>query len=151
MLKHSDVILLVLDGNDITQDDDKIYEIVKNENLIVAQNKCDKTEKVDKRADICISALTKQNLDELKDLLYQKTVGGGIDLNGDFLCEERHFNALAKANDKFKQALMNIDLVPLDILSIDIKDGWDALGEISGKTATEDIINNIFSKFCVGK
>ena len=48
-------------------------------------------------------------------------------------------------------ALENINAVPLDILSIDIKDGWDALGEISGKTATEEIIDNIFSKFCVGK
>ena len=107
-------------------------------------------EKID-IADICISALKKKNLDQLKQLLVQKTVGSGLDLNGDFLCEERHFNALVVANDKFNQALINIDLVPLDILSIDIKDGWDALGEISGKTATEDIINNIFSKFCVGK
>ena len=40
---------------------------------------------------------------------------------------------------------------PLDIVAIDIKDGWDALGEISGKTATEEIINDIFSRFCVGK
>ncbi len=151
VLKQSDVILLVLDGNDLTQDDDKIYDIVKGENLIVAQNKSDKTDKVDDRADICISALKRENLDRLKELLYQKTIGDGIDLNGDFLCEERHFDALNKANDKFKQALNNIDIVPLDILSIDVKDGWDALGEISGKTATEDIINNIFSKFCVGK
>ena len=42
-------------------------------------------------------------------------------------------------------------MVTLDLLAIDIKDGWDALGEISGKTATEEIIDNIFSKFCVGK
>ena len=48
-------------------------------------------------------------------------------------------------------ALTNIGSVPLDILAIDVKDGWDALGEISGRTATEDIINDIFSKFCVGK
>ena len=151
ILKQSDVILFILDGQDISTEDDKIYQFVKNENLIVAQNKCDLTEKTDKRADVCISALKKQNLDKLKELLYQKTIGSGIDLNGDFLCEERHFDALNRASDKFNQALANIDTVPLDILSIDVKDGWDALGEISGKTATEDIINNIFSKFCVGK
>ena len=51
----------------------------------------------------------------------------------------------------FVFALSSIGSVSLDVLSIDIKDGWDALGEISGKTATEEIINNIFSKFCVGK
>jgi tRNA modification GTPase len=74
-----------------------------------------------------------------------------VDLNGDFLCEERHFNALCKAKEKLSFALTNIGAVPLDILAIDVKDGWDALGEISGRTATEDIINDIFSKFCVGK
>ena len=67
------------------------------------------------------------------------------------MCEERHFDALNRASDKLNQALQGIDIVPLDILAIDIKDGWDALGEISGKTATEQIIDNIFSKFCVGK
>ena len=72
-------------------------------------------------------------------------------MNGDFLCEERHFNALSVAKEKFNFALNTIGSVSLDILAIDIKDGWDALGEISGKTATEEIINDIFSKFCVGK
>ncbi|MBE7081575.1 MAG: tRNA uridine-5-carboxymethylaminomethyl(34) synthesis GTPase MnmE [Clostridiales bacterium] len=151
ILKESDVILFVVDGASIDEDDQKIYEFIKGQNAIVAQNKVDKYGKKCDFADICISALKKQNLDKLKELLYQKTIGSGIDLNGDFLCEERHYEALSRAKEKLTQALNNIDKVPLDILSIDIKDGWDALGEISGKTATEDIINNIFSKFCVGK
>ena len=46
---------------------------------------------------------------------------------------------------------MQIDTMPLDLVSIDVKSAWDSLGEITGKTATEEIINNIFSKFCVGK
>ena len=151
ILNESDVILLVVDASDFDEQDKAIYQIVKDKNVIVAQNKLDKLDKKLDVADICISALKKQNLQELKKLLLDKTVCSGMDLNGDFLCEERHFNALCVANQKFKSALENIDIVPLDILSIDIKDGWDALGEISGKTATEDIINNIFSKFCVGK
>ena len=85
------------------------------------------------------------------ELLFEKTIGSGVDLNGDFLCEERHFGALTRAKEKFVSALSVIDKVSLDILAIDLKDGWDALGEISGKTATEDIVNEIFSKFCVGK
>ena len=64
---------------------------------------------------------------------------------------ERHFDAISRAKQKLETALNAIDCVTLDILAIDIKDGWDALGEISGKTATEEIIDNIFSKFCVGK
>ena len=59
--------------------------------------------------------------------------------------------ALTRAKEKLVAAKNAVGLVTLDILAIDIKDGWDALGEISGRTATEDIINDIFAKFCVGK
>ena len=151
ILDESDVILFVLDGSEITVDDDAIYDIVKDKNVIVAVNKTDKCDAKYERADVYVSALKKQNIDQLKQLLYDRTVGGGLDLNGDFLCEERHYHALKKAEEKLLSAKNNLGAVPLDILAIDIKDGWDALGEISGKTATEDIINDIFSKFCVGK
>jgi tRNA modification GTPase len=151
VLEESDVLLLVLDGGDITDADNQIYESVKDKNLVVALNKTDKEYDKTVKADVLISAKNKDNLDQLKQVLYQKTVGSGIDLNGDFLCEERHYQALLRAKEKLAAALSAIGIVTLDILAIDIKDGWDALGEISGKTATEDIINDIFSKFCVGK
>ncbi len=150
-LDESDLVLLVLDGSDITGDDRQILELIKDKNYVVAVNKTDKGEFKFDGADIYVSALTQQNLTELKELLYNKSVGSGIDLNGDFLCEERHFNALTRAKEKLISAKLAIGNVPLDMLAIDIKDGWDALGEISGKTATEEIINDIFSKFCVGK
>lgn len=151
VLEESDVLLLVLDGGDITDADNQIYESVKDKNFVVALNKTDKEYDKTVKADVLISAKNKDNLDKLKQVLYQKTVGSGIDLNGDFLCEERHYQALLRAKEKLAAALSAIGIVTLDILAIDIKDGWDALGEISGKTATEDIINDIFSKFCVGK
>ena len=151
ILDQSDLILFVMDGGDITQDDDQIYSLVKDKNLVVAVNKTDKSNVKDDRADVYVSALKKDNIDLLKKTLYEKTALSGMDLNGDFLCEERHFQALNKAKEKLISALNGIGIMSLDILAIDIKDGWDALGEISGRTATEDIINNIFAKFCVGK
>ena len=151
VLEESDLILFVLDSSDIDSEDESIYSLVKDKNLLVAMNKTDKSNTKDDRADIYISALKKDNLENLKSLIYDKTISNGIDLNGDFLCEERHFNALSRAKDKFIMALNGIGKVSLDILAIDIKDGWDALGEISGRTANEDIITNIFKKFCVGK
>ena len=151
VLDESDVVLFVLDGGHVTDDDEKIYDEVKDKNLIVAVNKIDEDYVKDERADVYVSALKKDNIEELKSLICSRAIGGGIDLNGDFLCEERHFDALNRAKEKFVAAKSGIGAVTLDILAIDIKDGWDALGEISGKTATEDIINNIFSKFCVGK
>ena len=151
VLEESDLLLFVLDGSDITDADDEIYSLIKDKNHIVAVNKTDKIDIKDNRADIYVSAKTGESLDELKDLIYEKSVGSGLDLNGDFLCEERHFVALNRAKEKLEFARTMIGSVPLDILAIDVKDGWDALGEISGKTATEEIINDIFSKFCVGK
>ena len=150
-LDNSDLILLVLDAGDMCEEDEEIFSLVKDKNLVVAVNKTDKCDKKDQRADIYVSAKEKTNIEQLKELIYQKTIGSGVDLNGDFLCEERHFNALKRAKAKLQEALSSIGKVSLDILAIDIKDGWDALGEISGRTATEDIINDIFSKFCVGK
>ncbi len=150
-LDESDLVVFVLDGGDITGADEQILKLVRDKNCIIAVNKTDKGKFEYDGADIYVSAKTGENLAELKDLIYNKSVGNGIDLNGDFLCEERHFNALNRAKEKLLSARLVIGLVPLDMLAIDIKDGWDALGEISGKTATEEIINDIFSKFCVGK
>ena len=151
VLEESDLILFVLDGSAVNEEDENIYSLVKDKNLLFAVNKTDKSDYTDDRADIYVSALKKSNIEELKQMIFDKTVGSGIDLNGDFLCEERHYAALCRAKEKLTAGLNGIGLVPLDILAIDLKDGWDALGEISGRTATEDIINDIFSKFCVGK
>lgn len=151
VLKESDLILFIVDASDYDQTDLEIFELVKDKNSIVVQNKSDKKlERLD-IADVVVSALMKENIDQLRTLIYNKSIGNGVDLNGDFLCEERHYDALVRAQNKLNEAINNADTVTLDLLSIDIKDAWDALGEISGKTATEDIINNIFSKFCVGK
>ena len=72
-------------------------------------------------------------------------------MNGDFLTEERHFIALKTAKEKLQNVIDCADKYPSDVLAIDVKDAWSYLGEISGKTANEEIINTIFSKFCVGK
>lgn len=147
----ADLVIFVVDGSDISSDDEEIYKEIKGKNLLVVLNKSDKGEFSYEKADIKVSAKEKINLDELKELIYNKTIGNGIDLNGDFICEERHFEALKKAYESLSYALSSVNTLPLDLLSVDVKNGWDALGEISGKTASEEIIDNIFSKFCVGK
>ena len=151
ILDESDLVLFVMASDDVTDEDKEIYSLVKDKNLLTVINKTDKSDKKYDIADLYVSALTKQNIDHLRKAIMQKSIGEGIDLSGDFLCEERHFYALNDAKSRLTDALNALSSVPLDILAIDVKAGWDALGEISGKTATEEIINNIFSKFCVGK
>lgn len=150
VLLSCDIVLFILDGGDISELDEEIYSLVKDKNLITVINKTDLTYKKDKRANIYVSAKTGDNIEALKDAIYNATIGN-VDVSSDFICEERHYNALLKAKDSITSAINNVDNVSLDILSIDVKNGWDALGEITGKTATEEIIDNIFSKFCVGK
>ena len=89
-------------------------------------------------------------MENLKELLYERTVGT-VDTSADYLCEERHLAALKATQASLVSALNALGKEPLDILSIDVKAAWEKLGEITGKTATEEIISNIFSKFCVGK
>ena len=148
---QSDLVLFIVDANDVTQEDELIYNQIKDKNHLFVVNKIDKNNFKDDRAHVYLSALTKNGIEQLKQAVYSKTVEDGIDLNGDFLCEERHHQALSRASEKLGNAIVAMGNVPLDLLAIDLKEGWDALGEISGKTATEEIINNIFSKFCVGK
>ena len=151
ILDECDLVVFIADACDFNSEDEKILSLVKDKNLLFVINKTDVSEFKDERADLYISALNKTNIEELSKAIFEKTIGNGIDVNGDFLCEERHFEALSRAKEKLQLALNAIELVTLDLLAIDVKDAWDALGEISGKTATEEIINNIFAKFCVGK
>ena len=68
-----------------------------------------------------------------------------------YIIEERHYSALQRANEALKSVIANAEGLSLDMLSIDLKEAWDALGEITGETANEKIISTVFEKFCVGK
>lgn len=149
-VKECDALLFVADAGDITEEDEKIYASVKDKNVIFVVNKTDLSDEKDERADVYISAASGENVEELKKMLYERFVGK-VDTNADYLCEERHLAALSEARDKISSALSVLGKEPLDILAIDVRAAWQSLGEITGKTATEEIINNIFSKFCVGK
>lgn len=147
--RQCDLVLFVADSEKLVQEEKKIYDEYKEKCLFVV-NKIDLGVGNHKNADIFVSAKMGDNIEKLKELIYDKSVGK-VDLNGDYLCEERHYDALKNAREKLVCAINVIDKEPLDVIAIDIKAAWEKLGEITGKTATEEIINNIFSKFCVGK
>ena len=67
------------------------------------------------------------------------------------ITNERHKDALERANDALLRAISNINEDSLDLVSIDIKEAYINIGEITGNTTSEDIIDSIFSKFCLGK
>ena len=151
VLNTADIVLVVLDGSgELTNQDKEILKLTENFNRIIAYNKKDVY--VSKNYALEVSAKTGENVDKVKELLYQKAFDNGIDNNAELITEERHLKALERARDYLYASLSGIDdCVPLDIVSEDVKSVWDSLGEITGKTASEEIIDEIFSKFCVGK
>ncbi len=99
--------------------------------------------------DINVSARTGEGIEELKNLLVERcggTISGGL-----FLLEARHYAAAERAYGHVKSALSSVKTLPPELYAEDIRRAWEALGEISGETATEAIITEIFEKFCVGK
>lgn len=100
--------------------------------------------------DIAVSAKTGAGLEELRRALAEK---GGCEQSAEkaYIVEERHYDALKRAAEAVENAAAGIGAVTLDLISVDLKDVWDILGEITGETASEEIISTVFEKFCVGK
>lgn len=148
----ADVVVFVADLiSGINEEDARILQMVKDKPVIKVINKTDITkDETPTDADVQTSAVTGEGILKLKELLYEKSFG---DRSEDmaFLIEERHFDALTRTKQYVQSAIIACQSQPLDLISIDVKMAWDALGEITGETATEAIIEEIFAKFCVGK
>ncbi len=154
IIKSADVAVFVADMSPkggIDEEDIRVLEMVKGKPLIKVLNKSDITrDETETDADVHTSAVTGEGIVKLKQLLYEKGVGARSE-DAAFLIEERHFDALKRAQESLQKAIAACEFAPLDLIGIDVKEGWDALGEITGETATEAIIQEIFEKFCVGK
>jgi tRNA modification GTPase len=113
-------------------------------------NKCDIFRPSGDVYDVLVSAKTGEGIDALKSILSKITVGETA-LDSAYIIEKRHYMAIERAISCLESAISNMLSFSVDILAIDLKDSWDALGEITGETANEEIINTVFEKFCVGK
>ncbi len=151
ILKSADVVVAVLDGSEeLSSQDNEILNSVKQLNYLIVYNKSDLYNGI--KEGVTISAKTGAGIGDFKTALYEKAFAGGIDKNAELIVHERHLKALEKAKENVLSALSSIELgVPLDLVAEDVKAVWDALGEITGTTASEEIISEIFAKFCVGK
>ena len=153
IVRSADVVVFVADSSrGVDEEDARVLELVQGKPLIKIINKIDLTrDETPSDADVMTSAVTGEGINRLKELLYEKSFGTARSEDGAFLIEERHFNALSRAYESILKAIAACGVQPLDLIGIDVKETWDALGEITGETATEAIIEEIFAKFCVGK
>ena len=101
---------------------------------------------------ICISALTGENVDALLGDIRAAVCADDSNAEGVTITSERHFKLLSEARASLADAIAQIGAgVDLDCMSIDLRGAWESLGSITGEALTEDIVDRIFSKFCLGK
>lgn len=153
LIEGADLVLFILDSSaPFTAEDEAVYAAVSDKKRLTVYNKTDIADGGGEPvpADIRVSAKTGENIPLLREKMFELCMEG-YDSDAQFLIEERHYNALSRAEGEMRQALELCGRVPLDLLGIHLKGAWEALGEISGETANESIIDEIFAKFCVGK
>ena len=152
IIRSADIAVFVVDFTiGVDEEDARVLQLLKGKPIIKVVNKADiLKDETASDADVYTSALTGEGIEKLKRLLYEKSFGDRSE-DAAFLIEKRHFDALTRAKESLLRAILACGMQPLDIIGIDVKAAWDALGEITGETATEAIIEEIFSKFCVGK
>lgn len=152
IIDTADIVLYVVDGAvGITDEDKKLLDELRKKDRFIVINKCDILADDGLCGDVILSAKRGDNLDRLYELLSDKVGSDDMNFDGDFLTEQRHYEAITDAAHCIDKALYTLDNYPLEVVATDVKEAWVLLGKISGETCDEDILNEIFSKFCVGK
>lgn len=161
ILQEADLILFVIDGSrELDEEDLKIYDSIQSDNVIGILNKID----VEKIADISkltkikkwieISAMKNIGIDEMEEKIYRHIISENIEDSSQKLTitNVRHKSALEKTKQSVENMFETIDGgLPMDLLAVDIKGALDSLSEITGEISSEDLLDHIFSNFCVGK
>ena len=151
-INTADIILLILDGSqELTLEDKKNIELVKDKNVIYITNKSDLKNKLKLENSLLVSAKDNKNIDKIKDEIYNKVINKKIMAQDIILTNKRHVSLVKEAYNNIINALNNIDNVTLDCIALDIKNAWLNLGAITGQIADEQILDQIFSRFCLGK
>ncbi len=161
--EEADLIIAIFDSSkELTEEDLEILRLIKNKQSIILLNKTDLNSVIiedDERLKnvtkniLKISALNKTGIEELYEKILQMFNLNEINFDNEILITNiRHKNIISNALENVKKANEALNLnMPIDIVTIYIKDILEDLGEITGEVVSEDVINEIFSKFCLGK
>ena len=149
ILNESDIVLKISDDSNICNiSTEQPYINVFNKSDIIDEKKIKDQFASDY---ILVSAKNNENIDALKQLIFDKTILKKIDSNKLYLTNARHISAVKQAKTYINNAISQFNNTSMDIISSEIKSAWLSLGEVTGDTNNETIIDKIFSKFCLGK
>lgn len=161
-IEKADLIIYVVDSStELDENDQEIIEAIQDKKAIVLLNKSDLDAKTDaailqERLDkpiLSISAKNNTGIHELEKLIEEMFFSGKLSFNDEvYITNIRQKNALAEAENSLKMVLQSIDDgMPEDFFTIDMMNAYEVLGTIIGESVGEDLVNEIFSKFCMGK
>lgn len=163
MLNKADLILVMLNNNELLVEEDyKILQSVKGLNYLVVINKLDLERKlnmneiidlVEENTIIEMSLRNNSGIDELETCLMNKFFDGELSSQDmTYVSNARHIDLLERSKVALEEALQGLEMdIPIDIVQIDVTRTWEYLGEIIGDTASEGLIDQLFSQFCLGK
>ena len=161
-IEKADLIIYVVDSStELDENDQEIIEAIQNKKAIVLLNKSDLDAKTDasilqtqlNKPILSISAKNNTGIHELETLIEEMFFSGKLSFNDEvYITNIRQKNALAEAQNSLKMVLQSIaDGMPEDFFTIDMMNAYEALGTIIGESVGEDLVNEIFSIFCMGK
>ncbi|MBE5746203.1 MAG: tRNA uridine-5-carboxymethylaminomethyl(34) synthesis GTPase MnmE [Clostridiales bacterium] len=153
-LDTADLILFVIDSTRQLNDDEKeLLDKIKNKKVVIVINKIDeKKHEFTFENQIEISTLKNLNIEKLKQKIYDEIINKNIIGNSTIITNTRHKIALENAQKSLEDSLKTLENTEnLELFSIDLQNAFLFLGEITGDSNKENIIDRIFSKFCLGK
>lgn len=162
LVEEADLILYVVDSStELDENDYNILNIIKNRKTVILLNKSDldtvtDADSISKITDskvISVSAKDNTGLDELSETIVRLFASGEIDYNDEvYVSGERNKEALEETLESLKLVKKSINEgLPEDFYTIDLMNAYEQLGKITGESVEDDLVNEIFSKFCMGK
>lgn len=163
VLAEADLILFVLDASrDLTKEDYEIFDILSGKNIIFVLNKVDLPKKIDEEElkklvgngiIVEVSTVERTGLDKLESEIYNLVFKGKVSATEEeIITNARHREVLINAKKHMESVIEAIEKgYSEDLITIDVNGALNEIGKITGETATEDVINQIFERFCVGK
>ena len=159
-IENADLVLLVLDASrELESEDREVIEEIQNNNKIVLLNKIDLERKIELdefglENILEISAKDNIGIEDMEERIYSYIVEERVEDSSEklIITNIRHKTALEKTKDAIRNIFETIDAgMPMDLISVDLKEALDSLSEITGEISSEDILDHVFGNFCVGK
>ena len=161
LIDKADLVLFVVDGSrELEEEDIKVHDQLNADKVIGILNKIDMERKLDLTPLnkvgkwIEISATENLGISNMEDEIYKYIISGQVEDTSQklIITNVRHKSALEKTKQAVENILETINMgLPMDLMAVDLKEALDSLSEVTGEISTEDLLDHVFSNFCVGK